>query len=185
MTKKAGFCFTALMLVFLHCARGTADQNTCRGRPDALVVVDGAQKVECESTAGSYAVTYEVLEPYPAAATLSRIRSELSRLGWQPLAEDFLNPGVLSSHVRGWVSFEDATTAPATQAHQWYGQWEAASGDVVAFGLLYRSPLGGAAIPSTVGVSGRYLPCEMVNEQVRTLAPEKRRARKCRGVERR
>jgi hypothetical protein len=95
----------------------------------------------------------------------------LSRLGWRALDEDLLNPGVPSSHATGWASFRDATTTPTTRARQWYAQWRHASGDVVAYGLLYASPLHEKETLDTVRVSGRYLKCETVVEGLRNLAP--------------
>jgi hypothetical protein len=83
-----------------------------------------------------------------------------------------VNPGVSSSHVEGWASFKDATTTPASRARQWYAQWRNKAGDVVAYGLLYTSPLEDKTTPDTVQVSARYLKCEIVVEGLRKLAPE-------------
>ncbi len=174
---------SVFLSVLPRCGQAAPNRDRCPSRPEALIVVDGARHLECETTDGTYQVTYEIAERYPADATLSRIRSELSRLGWRPLDEDFLNPGVPSSHRSGWTSFEDSTTEPRSLAHQWYAQWEAPNGDIVAFGLLYRSPLSGAnavyekPAVEKLTVSAKHLPCEIVRDAVRTLPGDPRQCR--------
>lgn len=82
----------------------------------ALIVLDGATQLRRDPGAfGSYSVAYSLNEKYPASNAIQQISAELEAIGWTPLKEDWLNPGMPSSHIRGWTDFVDGTTTPRTQ----------------------------------------------------------------------
>ena len=124
--RNVAFCLLAVPLVL------------CGGSvPGALVVVEGARNVRYD---GESSVSYEVSEVHPATDTLEQISSTLSNNGWRPLEEDVFNPGLKSSHVRGWTAFWDATVDPQVYVDQWLAQWEDDAGNIAFYTLQYRSP---------------------------------------------
>jgi len=139
--------------------------------PSALVVHHDAEGVMYHEQGGIWHVSYSVKAHYPADDVLKFIGDKLSQSGWMPLAEDIFNPGVRSSHVRGWTSFRDARTSPKTKIHQWLAQWRSSNGDVVWFRLQYRYPVG-LAMPNVVYVNGTFDPSSIVEEQMREIQKE-------------
>jgi len=106
--------------------------------PDALILLPNASEIRYYELAGTYQLTYRVSVEYPAKPAIAAISEELKRLNWAPLGEDYLNPGLSSSHVRGWTSFEDATKKPRQTVHQWLADWENQTGEVVTYGFRYQ-----------------------------------------------
>ena len=108
--------------------------------PAVLVVAAGASDVHPETKPdGEIGVTYSIDEKFRPDALLERIRAAVPSPEWQPLPNDWLNPGLASSHERGWTEFRDATVTPPTEVHQWLAQWQDSHGNVVWYGLRYDS----------------------------------------------
>lgn len=105
-----------------------------------FVVVPGATGIKQSIFQGKDQIIYHVQSEYPADDVLSTISIRLKKLGWEPLAEDWLNPGLPSSRVRGWVYFEDATTKPATSVRAWGEDWENSTHDILSYMLDYTCP---------------------------------------------
>jgi hypothetical protein len=105
-------------------------------RPDALIVLPGATDVR-DTNENDGTVLYELNQDYPALPVTQTITARLESSGWRPLREEFLNPGLSTSLVRGWVSVEDRTTGRPTQVYQWVGQWEDASRRIVWYVFAY------------------------------------------------
>ncbi len=123
------------------------------------------------SAAGIDAIAYEIDEPYPAERVLQFIKSRVPA-EFRPLAEDFMNPGVPTSHVRGWTSYEDATT-PTASVHQWQAEWKDAEGNILAYTLEYRSA-GDHLDPPTstkLRVTGHFLPRALADAMPRAVQP--------------
>jgi len=124
-----------------------------------LFVLEGARDVRQNNGAvGSYHVTYALSEKHPAGNAIRRISSQLEVLGWQPLKEDWLNPGVPSSHVRGWTDFIDATRRPTQHVHQWSAQWQDDSGNLVMYFFRYAFPENGPADLDSLSVIASWYP---------------------------
>ena len=105
-----------------------------------FVVVSGAREIKQTKVRGSDQVSYRVEAKYPASDVLVTIKKRLKQTSWTPLSEDWLNPGLPSSHVRGWTYFDDETTRPRTNVHQWLADWTNRSGDILRYQLEYRCP---------------------------------------------
>jgi hypothetical protein len=90
---------------------GACNQDTAF-RTDALIVCPGAEAVTWRKFRGTDQLAYRMKVEYPAEGTIACISKKLSENGWQPLKEDFWNPGLPSSHVRGWAQFADASVDP-------------------------------------------------------------------------
>ncbi len=128
---------------------------------EALVVPEEARAVERGSgAAGSFFVSYMLTEQFPARNTLQRISSRLKQLGCVPLKEDWLNPSLPSSHTRGWSEFLDITGKTPRHEHQWCGQWQDVSGNVVTFCLRYSYPQAGPRDVDSLYINGLWSPAQ-------------------------
>lgn len=106
---------------------------------DDLIVIKGAKDVKYYNLHGTEQVSYQVSMAYPASRALVEISERLKARGWKPLEEDYLNPGLPSSHVRGWGSFIDGTKPSNPLIYQWLADWKNNHGDIVRYGLRYES----------------------------------------------
>jgi hypothetical protein len=132
-----------------------ADKTEC----EALIVLAGANDVKRGPGAyESFYVAYNLTEQYPARNTIRQILSRLSNLGWTPLKEDWLNPGLASSHVRGWTDFLDNTKGPLQHVHQWSAQWQDSRGNIVTYSLRYSYPDGAPRDLHSLWVNGLWYP---------------------------
>lgn len=93
-------------------------------------------------------IQYELTIAYPAAELLEHIRRQLTA-EWTPRDEDLLNPGIPTSHVRGWTQHGDMTTSPPSWVHSWSAEWQNATSDILSYDLHYRYPTVGLERPST------------------------------------
>jgi hypothetical protein len=126
---------------------------------EALIVLDGAAQLLREPGAyGSHHVAYAFTEKYPASNAIQQISSRLQALGWTPLQEDWLNPGLPSSHISGWTGFLDGATTPMHHVRQWSAQWQDASGNIVDYTLSYSYPESGAPDLQTLWINGSWYP---------------------------
>lgn len=123
-------------------------QATGASCSEALVVLPLADNVKCVVRPEQEELSYEVVQEWPATEGLKRIQETLRKQGWRPMLEDFLNPGVPSSHVVGWRSYlEDDRTV-----QQWLAQWKNEHGEVVWYALIYKSPEHGEQRPTGLSV---------------------------------
>jgi hypothetical protein len=89
---------------------------------------------------------------------INAIKERLRKLGWEPLKDDFLNPGLASSHSVGWQEFEDATITPPKHVHQWLAQWVNRDGDVTWYAFRYEYLRDGDPDLHTLTVMASYFP---------------------------
>src|SRR3972149_12135583 len=109
-----------------------------------LIVLDGAWNIRRDhGFEGSLGISYVLSQEYPATRAIEQISAKLKSLGWQPLQEDWLNPGSPSSLVTGWGKHLDHQTNQLLQVHQWSAQWENEAGDIVDYTFLYVYPTDG------------------------------------------
>jgi hypothetical protein len=131
--------FFSLLALALGCRHGGAQQS--EKLPAELLVPAGAREVSSRVEGGIAAVKFKINAAYPAADFLATTSSRLEPLGWRKLPTDWLNPTIPSSHIRGWTSFPNTRTRPFMGVHQWIGDWQNMSGDVVTYSLRYASPV--------------------------------------------
>lgn len=166
-----------VVLLLIVGAVGVKGQGALRekaaGYSDALVVAPGAKNVEYTVSGGGQHVTYKVEAEYPAEDLLKLIREKLETRGWKPLAEDFLNPGLMSSHSRGWARFQDVTTKPKTRVNQWLAQWAKDSGELAWYTLLYRNPVSDEPNLKTVEVHASYFSAESAQRMKKSVEEHK------------
>jgi len=125
----------------------------------ALIVLDGATQVRRDPGAyWSFHVAYALKEKHPASNAIQQISSRLEALGWRPLKDDWLNPGLPSSHVRGWTDFTDGTRTPVHRVHRWGAQWQDESGNIVDYTLDYSYPESGTQDLQSLWIDGAWYP---------------------------
>jgi hypothetical protein len=151
--------------------------ETPKGFAPSLIVLPGANEVKFEKSNGADQVSYKLQVDYPAESVLEVIRSRLAKQGWKTLQEDFLNPGLPSSHVRGWTDLEDWSKEPKTHVHQWLAQWQNNSGDIVLYTLQYRYPKDKPPDMRNLQIHAAYIPAriadQMKSEVLRGLPRQK------------
>jgi hypothetical protein len=125
----------------------------------ALILLDGATNIRRDPGGyGSFHIAYGLTEKHPASNSLQQITSRLWALGWTPLKEDWLNPGLPSAHVRGWTEFIDGTSTPARRVHRWGAQWQDESGNIVDYTLNYGYPKSGPQDLQSLWINGSWYP---------------------------
>ena len=108
---------------------------------DALIELENADNIFYDPRDdGSIQLSYQIKENYPAKQAIKIISTKLAARGWVPLKEDFLNPGLHSSHVGGWTKFEDSSGKSTRIIHQWMGDWKNQGDDIVRYVFIYEYP---------------------------------------------
>jgi hypothetical protein len=132
-------CFVVIVLacIFSSCRRSA---NSGGSLPDFFVVAPRATGVKQSVFQGHDQIIYHVQVDYPADNVLDEINGRLKQPGWEPLKEDFLNPGLPTTQVRGWTYFVDSTKKPSTSVHSWNGEWQNNSHDILNYILTYECP---------------------------------------------
>ena len=106
--------------------------------PEVLEPLERAENTSAQVDGEIASVSYEIPTPYPADVELAEISRRVSP-EWKPRTEDFWNPGLPTSQIRGWTDYIDGTTTPNTRVHAWNNQWQNSVGDLMVYQLLYRS----------------------------------------------
>jgi len=134
------FIFILLSFVTILIISGCekTEQKKPANYPDALILLPNATNIKYYELGGSLQLTYKVKADYPATKVIETISNKLNQDKWHILKEDFLNPGLSSSHVKGWSSYENVTKSPTQIDHLWKADWENQLGDIVTYVFLYQ-----------------------------------------------
>ena len=152
-------------------------QSVESGKPAAaeLLILAGVTDVKQQSNQGVGSVSYEMQAPFPAAAQIAEILTHMSGLGWVPLKEDSLNPGIPTSIVRGWTSFIDASKPKRVRRWGWSGEWRSKRGDITSYRFAYEAPETATEPLSHVRVSGSLVPAEIerrIEDELKRRSPQ-------------
>jgi hypothetical protein len=170
--------FVVLIVICASLGDGWCESVDITERPDALLLYANARDIWYGKRGGGDQLEYHVDERFPASNVIDWISHKLQEKGWQPLANDFLNPGLLSSQVQGWQGFLDETKGPTACIQQWMGYWKDASGDIVLYAFRYRQPdcsicdLDDPKVTSNLTdlfVIGVYLPTDVAQQTVEAV----------------
>lgn len=171
MPVRAGVTILGLVVcTFLPGGCGTSAAEC----PASLLAPPGARNVRCDTGEGGPELSYTVAEAPPAAATLDFIRQGLRQQGWIPLEEDFLNPGVLSSHVTGWRRAVEGDSS----VERWYAQWKNERSDVVGYDLRHDRPAGAEGTRPTTTVTAFFTPLSTLRQTLTAAELERLTAAK-------
>lgn len=159
------WCTGFLLVLVIAAAVVSCSVKSGTSHPTALIMLPGARDLLQSEEGGVQKMSYKLIQKYPAKAALNSISAGLSSQGWKPLKEDFLNPGLPSSHVRGWGDFTDSSRPGGRQeVRQWIGDWRNAKGDVVNYGLQYRWPSDKPKDLDTLHVAASLVPAQTAKE---------------------
>ena len=123
---------------------------------------------------GREQLTYLVDAEYPAESTIAFLSTQLRNQRWIALREDFMNPGIPTSEVRGWTQFEDATREPRASVRQWACDWEDGAHNITLYNLEYRYPMSGAHDPPDsrpLHVVALYIPASVAEKMKHVTRP--------------
>jgi hypothetical protein len=142
MVTKTTRLFVLLVLVAVCAAVETSEPGLAEagGKSDAIVVYPNATDVHFSKYGLADQVTYRVRAKFPATPVIDWISQKLREAGWKPLTNDFLNPDLPSSLMRSWQDGLLAPKKPWVCVHQWIGDWEDRSGDIVNYAFRYKEP---------------------------------------------
>jgi hypothetical protein len=123
---------------------------------------------------GREQLTYMVDTDYPAESTTAFLSTQLRNQRWTALREDFMNPGIPTSEVRGWTQFEDASREPRASVRAWACDWEDGAHNITLYFLEYRYPMSGAHDPPDsrmLHVMALYIPANVAEKMKRVSKP--------------
>jgi len=133
--------------------------------PDALISLPGARNVRYYQLGGTFHLEYEIVCKYPAMEVIKTISDKLAGNAWKPLRDDWLNPGLPSSHVTGWTHFGDISAKPEREVHQWLADWENEKGELVVYGFVYQYERGKAKDLDYLEVIAIFVPTKIAQQE--------------------
>lgn len=133
---------------------------------DSLFALPGAVDARFAKLHGTEQLYYSLNVQYPARKIIDKIKAKLNLLDWTPLEHSFLNPGIPTSHVSGWSSFEDATGERIQVVHSWWGDWTNNRGEIVTYILRYVYPKNNQPQLESLDVTAIYMSKEAVAEYI-------------------
>ena len=138
---------------------------------EALAPINGASNVVRRGGLfESFWVSYTLQKGYPAKDVIEQISSRLKTRGWHPLRENWLHPGVPSSHETGWSAWNDVTNESAPrQVLDWQAQWQNDAGDLISYGFHYCYPLSAPPAQQTLEVNASWYPADGRAEMQRSF----------------
>ena len=142
--------------------------------PKSLLIYRGATNISTYKEGSVHQLSYKLSVKYPAEEVITFVGEELNRKGWQALEEDYLNPGLTSSHLTGWSSHQDGTGKVTVRVHQWLAQWKNNAGDVVWYVFRYTYPEGGKPNLDTLEVFASYFPSDIARKQLEMVLRERK-----------
>ena len=131
---------------------------------NAFVILENAEHTFYDlRDGGSIQLSYKIKENYPATSAIKQIASQMKANGWESLKEDYLNPGLPSSQVKGWIDFEDTSRLPTKIVHQWMGDWQDKHANIVRYAFIYQYPKNKDKNLSVLQIHEIYTPASLVN----------------------
>jgi hypothetical protein len=159
-----------ILCMFLFACSSAVEKDL----PKSLLIYRGATNISTYREGSVRQLSYKLSVKYPAEEVIAFVRTELKREGWHALPEDYLNPGLASSHVTGWNSHQDGTGKMIMEVHQWLAQWKNNGGDVVWYVFRYTYPHRGRPDMDTLDVFASYFPSDIARKQLEMVLREKK-----------
>jgi len=160
MKNKSYLIFLLLSVVIFFGCQTKSSQNP-KDYSDSLVLLPTAANIYYGKVNNTDQVWYTLKADYPATAVINELQKKIDDKGWSTLKEDYLNPGLPTSAVRGWTKFEDVSKQPNTVVHSWNSDWQNKNGDVLRYHLNYRYPINSQPDMTSLTVVAIYVPSEI------------------------
>ncbi len=139
--------------------------DTERKHPESLLIAPSAINPKYLAYPdGREQLTYLVDTEYPAESTIAFFSTQLQNRRWTALRQDFLNPGIPSSQVRGWTQFEDRSKEPRAAVRAWDCDWEDGAHNITTYSLRYRYPVNGDEDSGMLRVMALYIPANIAEK---------------------
>ena len=138
-----------------------------------LIVFPDAENVIYSKMNENDAVVYNVSIEYPAPNVVSYLSRHLENMGYRPLRESYLNPGIPSSHVRGWTGYRDISVTPEKRVRQWLAEWQNEDGNLVFGALRYENPVGREEDLTNLKVFVSYYPASVAKAMLEASAEDR------------
>ena len=138
MRKVVFLLFSSFALLFFAC---TGNNNPDGFKNEYFFKSEKAKDIkEIKTHWGTHECHYFLDAKYPAEEFISQIHSYYEKQGFQPQKEDYLNPGMPTSEVRGWGNFLDQK---GIKIFSWNSQWKDLNGNYIHLLLEYKEPMAG------------------------------------------
>jgi hypothetical protein len=121
-----------------------------------------AQNVREQSRQNVVEVAYSVATPYPAGRFICELENAVAHDRWHGLREDFMNPGLPTSLIRGWNDIVNGLKKPETHVHGWSSEWLNDEGELLSYWLRYEYPEGAKPALGTLQVQAVRWPAKVV-----------------------
>ena len=161
---RALVVFFCVIFTVLSC--GEKSSQSASDYSGSLIILKSASNVKYYKIRGTDQVSYKIIAQYPAKYEISELNNRLSRKGWKPLKNDWLNPEIPTSHERGWTNSIDATKEPNLEVHSWNSDWTNEKEDILTFVLRYSYPVKTKSNMLELNVIGIYVPEELAKKTV-------------------
>ncbi len=168
MSHNTRLIFIVLIVVTLLGCQTKSIQDP-KNYSDSLIVLSGATNINYAKVNKTDQVTYNLKADYPAAEIINQLLKKLGNMGWTPLNEDFLNPGLPTSFVRGWSDYEDISKKPNMKVHSWLSDWQNRNGDVLVYGLRYQYPINAQPDMSSMNIVAIFIPVDVAKAALEYL----------------
>ncbi len=146
--------------VILFSCQAKSSQNP-KDYSESLIVLPGASSISYEKVKNTDQVWYTLKVEYPAAEVINDLQKKINDKGWSSLKEDYLNPGIPTSAMRGWTKFDDVSKQPNTVVHSWNSDWQNKRGDILRYHLNYRYPINTQPDMTSLTVVAIYVPADV------------------------
>ena len=169
MVKKKILILIVFCILVLTLSCREQNRQSASNYSDSLIVLKGASNVHYHKVYGQDQISYKIFNKHPAKDTISELNTRLESKGWKPLKENWLNPGVPTSHIRGWVSYIDGTTNPELKVHSWHSDWKNENKDILTYALMYSYPNKGKPNMSELNVIGIFIPNDLAKKDLEQI----------------
>jgi hypothetical protein len=165
---KRAVLILAAASVAVGCNRRPTVETGTKELPAILRPPPGALSVEQSVYPGRGAgVSYTMKMPYPAAGLVPDVEQRASSLGWLSMKEDYMNPGIPTSSVRGWTSYVDLSKGGRAAMHQWQSQWRNKDGALLTYSFWYRTEsVAGDSAPAVPDNDNLHVSAEVIEREV-------------------
>lgn len=163
---KNGTRLFGLAFLAVGCARNPSSIVSST-LPGVLAPFHGAAGIkQAVYPSEAAAISYSLHIPYPASAIVAEVEAKAASSGWQPLNEDFWNPGIPTSSVRGWTSYLDHSRPDPAVMHQWQSCWRNKDGALLEYSFWYRTePFTGSTPPSAPGNDTLLVSAQLIERE--------------------
>lgn len=160
---RSNFKIALLLIMIIVASCQSKPSQNPKDYSDSLLVLNNATNIFYAKVNQTDQVSYNLKADYPATEVINTILKNAEGKGWIPLKEDFLNPELPTSFVRGWSDYEDVSRKPNTKVHSWQTDWQNKNNDVLIIGLKYCYPLNSQPDMSSMTVNVIYIPAKLAD----------------------